>query len=185
MSKELLNSTAHVEVTQETSNAIFAAAKAYSNAENKGLVKRAVLVDLLIGDAGATAGFQTQVADTEGKKGYSPVATAVRNGIVAGWGAKAVRLFNTPSKDLPPLGKFERNNMKRALGSRMDKLSDAIDARLNPVEKGPTPRKADDEWLRDAFNAIVKRVESSEGAGDLDLVEISEWLEKSPLRTFA
>lgn len=180
MSKELLNSTANIEVTQETSDAIFAAAKAYSNAENKGLVKRTVLVDLLIAQ-GATAGFQTKVEDTEGKKDYSPVATAVRNGIVAGWGAKEVRLFNTPTKDLPPLGKFGKDKINKALGPRMKKLSDAIDARLNPVEKGPTPRKPDDEWLIEWLAKGRKRVKSSEDAGKLDLVLISEKMEELEL----
>ena len=108
-------------------------------------------------------------------------AVSLREGLVASWGKSAVRLYNTDTKELSDVESAEKRYITKQLGTRMRKLNIALDERLNPVERGPVERKPDDVWLRDTFNAFVKRVETSEGAGDLDLVEIAEWLAKSPL----
>ena len=165
----------------ETNRDIFAAAKSYGDKERKGDVARYVLVDLLIAK-GCVAGFQKKEVNEEGKKVYPPIALATRNGIVAGWGAAVVKLMNTPTKELSPQGRFEKDKHNKALSPRMNKLSDAIDARLNPIDKGPVERKDDAIKIPEMFHALVKRVKSSEGAGDIDLIAVSDWLAKSPIK---
>lgn len=165
----------------ETIDAIFAAAKSWGSKERKGEVARAVLVDQLI-SSGTLPGFHTKVDNAEGKKVYSATAAAVREGVICGWGAGAVKLMNTPTKDLPAQSKFEKDRLNKGLGSRMKKLSATIEARKNPVEKGPTTRKDDAIAIPEIFANLVKRVQTSEGAGDIDLVAVSEWLAKSPLK---
>tara|TARA_R100000995_G_scaffold44236_1_gene20743 strand:+ start:5973 stop:6482 length:510 start_codon:yes stop_codon:yes gene_type:complete len=162
---------------------IYTAAKAYGSAENKSANSKKALVDTLVAE-GVKPGFNKQQDLGDGKKGYIPAAVSVREGLVASWGKSAVRLYNTDTKELSDVESAEKRYITKQLGTRMRKLNIALDERLNPVERGPVERKPDDVWLRDAFNAFVKRVESSEGAGDLDLVEIMEWLKKSPLNTF-
>ena len=159
---------------------IFTAAKAYGSAEKKTASTKAALVDTLIAE-GAKPGFNKQQDLGDGKKGYLPAAQSCRDGLLASFGKTAVRIYNTDTKELSDNERAEKRNITQQLGSRMGKINKALDERLNPVERGPVERKPDDVWLRDAYNALCKRVESSEGAGDLDLVEIAEWLAKSPL----
>ena len=163
---------------------IYAAAKAYGQADVKTAKTKAAVIDTLVA-GGVKPGFNKQQDLGDGKKGYIPAAVSLREGLVAGWGKTAARIWGTDKKELSDAEKASKDLLVKNVGSRMRKFSSALEQRLNPVERGPVERKPDDVWLRDAFNAIVKRVESSEGAGDLDLVEISEWLEKSPLRIFA
>tara|TARA_R100000781_G_scaffold114992_1_gene88315 strand:+ start:3576 stop:4046 length:471 start_codon:yes stop_codon:yes gene_type:complete len=106
---------------------------------------------------------------------------AVDAGIVASFTKTTQALLKTPTKELLDANKAEKRYAQQQIGSRRAKIIKALDERLNPVERGPVERKPDDVWLRDTFNAFVKRVETSEGAGDLDLVEIADWLAKSPL----
>ena len=159
----------------EISVDIFDLAKSYANKELKGTKARSLLIDALIAE-GCVAGFQKKEANAEGKKVYSPITLATRNGIYAGWGAAAVKLANTPTKELSPQGKFEKDKQHKALGSRMNKLSDAIDARSNPVDKGPVARKDDGVAIPEIFASLVKRVKTSKGAGNLDLVTLNEKL---------
>tara|TARA_R100001163_G_scaffold52179_1_gene39558 strand:+ start:552 stop:1019 length:468 start_codon:yes stop_codon:yes gene_type:complete len=110
-----------------------------------------------------------------------PVRVTVDAGIVASFTKTDQSLLDTPTKELLGANKTAKRYAQQQIGSRRDKIIKALDKRLNPVERGPVERKPDDVWLRDTFNAFVKRVETSEGAGDLDLVEIADWLAKSPL----
>ena len=159
---------------------IYTAAKAYGQADVKTAKTKAAVLDTLVAE-GVKPGFNKQQDLGDGKKGYIPAAVSLREGLVAGWGKTAVRLYNTDKKDLSEEEQASKDLLIKNLGSRMSKFSDALGQRLNPVERGPVERKPDDVWLRDTFNAFVKRVETSEGAGDLDLVEIADWLAKSPL----
>lgn len=162
------------------SNPIFAAAKAYGQADVKTAKTKAAVIDTLVAE-GVKPGFNKQQDLGDGKKGYTPAAVSLREGLVAGWGKTAVRIWNTDTKELSEEERASKDLLNKNLGSRMRKFSNALEQRLNPVERGPVERKPDDVWLRDTFNAFVKRVETSEGAGDLDLVEIADWLAKSPL----
>ena len=160
---------------------IFNAAKAYASADNKAGVTRSALVDLLVAE-GVMPGFNKQQTLGDGKKGYLPNAIACRDGIVAAWGKQAITLWNSDTKTLSEENKAAKRHMIMQVGTRMNKINKALDERLNPVEKGPTPRKADDKFLREWLALGVKRVESSEGAGDLDLVETAQWLARSPIK---
>jgi hypothetical protein len=160
---------------------IFTAAKAYASADNKAGITRSILVDLLVAE-GVIVGFNKQQTLDDGKKGYTPDAIACRDGIVAAWGKKAITLWNSDTKTLSEENKAAKRHMIMQVGTRMNKINKALDERLNPVEQGPTPRKADDKFLREWLALGAKRVESSDGAGDLDLVEITEWIAKSPIK---
>ena len=164
-------------------DSIYTAARAYGSAEKKSASMKAALVDILVAD-GVKPGFQKQQDLGDGRKGYLPAAQSCRDGLLASFGKAAVRIYNTDTKELSDAERAEKRNITQQLGSRMGKINAALDGRLNPVDRMSVERKPDDVWLRDAFNAFVKRVETSEGAGDLDLVEIMEWLKKSPLNTF-
>jgi len=161
-------------------NPIYSAAKAYGSAESKSATSKKALVDTLVAE-GVKPGFNKQQDLGEGKKGYTPAAISVREGLVASWGKVDARIYASDKADLSDEEKARKDYIVKQLGTRMSKISRALEARLNPVERGPVERKPDDVWLRDTFNAFVKRVETSEGAGNLDLVEIAEWLAKSPL----
>ena len=150
-----------------------------AKAENKSALTRSLLVDELIA-VGMTETFNTQ-RKIDGKMAYLPEAQDCRTAIVAAYGRKAQKLMSTPTKDLADSAKTEKRLVTQQVGSRMSKIAKEIGYRLNPQERGTVERKPDDVWMRDAYNAFVKRVETSEGAGDLDLVEIAEWLAKSPL----
>jgi hypothetical protein len=165
--------------TLETLETVFNAAKAYSGLEKKGDMARTALVDLLIAN-NVRPGFHTRTENAEGKKVYSAIAVATRNGIIAGWGSGAVRMMATPTKELTPQGKFEKDAMNKALGSRMNKISEAIETRLNPpVAKEPGTRKDDNEWFAAWLADGLKRAQSSETL-KCDVVELTTWLKASP-----
>ena len=161
------------------SNPIYAAARAYGSAEKKTSSLKSTLVDLLIAE-GVQPGFNKQQVLEDGKKGYIPAAVYCRDGLLASYGKAAVRIFNTDTKELSPSEKAEKRYITQQLGTNMRKVNTALDERLNPVERGPVERKPDDVWFRDWFNSGLKRVETSEGADNLDLVEIAEWLASAP-----
>ena len=161
------------------SNPIYTAAKAYGQADVKTAKTKAAVIDTLVAE-GVKPGFNKQQDLGDGKKGYIPAAVSLREGLVAGWGKTAVRIWNTDTKELSEEERASKDLLNKNLGSRMRKFSNALEQRLNPVERGPVERKPDDVWFRDWFNSGLKRVETSEGADNLDLVEVAEWLASAP-----
>jgi len=105
---------------------------------------------------------------------------AVDAGIVASFTKTTQALLKTPTKELLDANKAEKRYAQQQIGSRRAKIIKALDERLNPVERGPVERKPDDVWFRDWFNSGLKRVETSEGADNIDLVEVAEWLASAP-----
>ena len=144
----------------------------YSAAVDKTGKTLTALVDHMVAD-------DISVVDLKDKE--CPARVSVDAGIVSSFTKTAQKLLVTPTKELSDVDKSAKRYAQQQIGSRRNKIVKALDERLNPVERGPVERKPDDVWLRDTFNAFVKRVETSEGAGDLDLVEIADWLAKSPL----
>ena len=144
----------------------------YSAAVDKTGKTLTALVDHMVAD-------DISVADLKDKE--CAIRAAVDAGITASFTKPTQNLLTTPTKELTDVNKAAKRYAQQQIGSRRNKIVKALDDRLNPVERGPVERKPDDTWIREAFTAMVKRVETSEGAGDLDLVEIAEWLAKSPL----
>lgn len=144
----------------------------YSTAVDKTGKTLSALIDHMVAD-------DISISDLKDKE--CPARASVDAGITASFAKTTQRLLATPTKDLSDSDKGAKRYAQQQIGSRRNKIVKALDDRLNPVERGPVERKPDDTWIREAFTAMVKRVETSEGAGDLDLVEIAEWLAKSPL----
>jgi hypothetical protein len=159
-------------------NIIQDAAKKWSTDKNKSGVSLALLLDALVADGVTLADFK---APPKGEDAH-PARVACDAGVLASYGVAAVKLQATPTKNLSYRDKGTKRYITQQIASRRAKIAKALDARLNPVEKGPTPRKADDVFLAEWLAAGKKRVESSEGAGDLDLVETAQWLAKSPIK---
>ena len=109
-----------------------------------------------------------------------PKRKTIDAGIVASFSKSDQYVLITPTKELSDVQKGAKRYAHQQLGSRRSKIIKALGDRLNPVERGPVERKPDDIWFRDWYNSGLKRAETSEGADDLDIVEITEWLAKSP-----
>ena len=148
------------------------AAKTWSSSETRSGNSLQTLLDVMIAN-GATV---ETLKDKE-----HPVTVDCNRGIMASFGKTAVKLADTPTKELSKQGKSDKRHNRQQQGSRFSKIAKALNKRLNPDVSGPTPRKPDAQWLRKWFADGVKRVETSEGAESIDLVEVSEWLSASPL----
>jgi hypothetical protein len=159
-------------------NIIQDAAKKWSTDTNKSGISLALLLDALVADGVTLASFK---APPKGEDAH-PARIACDAGVLASYGVTAVKLQASTTKDLSDKDKATKRYNQQQVGSRRAKIAKALDARLNPVEKGPTPRKADDAFLIEWLATGKKRVESSEGAGNIDLVALAEWLAKSPIK---
>tara|TARA_R110000824_G_scaffold48359_1_gene136573 strand:- start:62 stop:553 length:492 start_codon:yes stop_codon:yes gene_type:complete len=162
----------------EMFDTIQTAAKKWSNDVTKSGASMSVLLDALIAEGATLESFKAPAKGEEA----NPTRKACDAGVLASYGVGAVKIQATTTKDLSDKDKATKRYNQQQVASRRAKIAKALDARLNPVDKGPTPRKADDKFLREWLALGVKRVETSDGAGDLDLVEMKEWLEDCPIK---
>ena len=161
-------------------NPIYNAAKAYGQADVKTAKTKAAVIDTLVAE-GVKPGFNKQQDLGDGKKGYIPAAVSLREGLVAGWGKTAERIWNTDTKELSDAEKASKDLLNKNVGSRMRKFNIALEQRLNPVERGPVARKDDNEWFAAWLADGLKRAQSSEKL-KCDAVELTDWLAKSPIK---
>ena len=154
------------------------AAKKWSSDITKTGASLSILLDALVAEGATLENFK---APAKGEEAH-PTRMACDAGILASYGVGAVKIQATTTKDLSDKDKATKRYNQQQVASRRAKIAKALDARLNPVERGPTPRKPDHEFLIEWLATGKKRVESSEGAGKIDLVEMAEWLEDCPIK---
>jgi hypothetical protein len=159
--------------TLENQQTVYNAVKSWSSAHDKAGKQMVTVIDALVA-SGVT------VATLDDKE--SPYRQSVDDGIVASFGAAIMRLMDTPTKELDDARKVSKRYAQQQVGSRRSKIKKQLDARLNPVEQGPTPRKPDDKFLREWLAIGEKRITTSEGAGDIDLVAMMEWIATCPIK---
>jgi hypothetical protein len=165
-------------MSNEMSNVIAAAAKKWSDNLHKAGASMSVLLDALVAEGATVACFDSPA---KGESAHH-VRIACDAGVLASYGVAAVRLQATTTKDLSDKDKATKRYNQQQVASRRAKIAKALDARLNPVTKGPVARKDDAIVIPEMFHALAKRVETSEGAGNIDLVEMSEWIKDCPIK---
>ena len=164
-------------MSNEMSNVIAAAAKKWSSDVTKTGASMSVLIDALVAEGATMACFDVPA---KGESAHH-VRIACDAGVLASYGVAAVRLQATTTKDLSDKDKATKRYNQQQVGSRRAKIAKALDARLNPVAKGPVARKDDNEWFAAWWAEGLKRAQSSEKL-KCDAVELTDWLAKSPIK---
>ena len=149
-------------------------AEAWSKNKTGEVKSLQLLIDELV-TQGQAKGWHLKNKNKEGTREYSPQATDVRFGIVKSLGKKKLALFLLTGKQDKETAAAQRA-VKQELSSRMDNVVKALHARQNPNKNKQPGRKDDGVAIPEIFASLVKRVKSSEGAGDLDLVTLTEKL---------
>ena len=156
-----------------------AASKKWSDSETRTTSSMQVLLDAIIASDGGMEIFDKTPKGAE----KNPIRVAVEHGIMASYGAKAVKLADTPTKDLSDENKATKRYNRQQVGTRFGKVKGALDRRLNPDKYAKTKERTDDNiWLPARIAELRKRIETTEDYNG-DLVELSEWMDACPIAT--
>tara|TARA_R100001530_G_scaffold30587_1_gene24073 strand:+ start:267 stop:908 length:642 start_codon:yes stop_codon:yes gene_type:complete len=150
--------------------------KKWSSGVTRNANTLALIVDAIIaGSENAMAVF-----DKTPKGGDpNPLRVEVERGIVASFGAKAITLSESNTKELSDTDKATKRYNRQQVGSRLSKVKQAVHKRLNP-DSGSKGRTDDNVAIPRMIAELKARIQSSETFNG-DLVALSEWVEKCPL----
>jgi len=153
------------------------ASRKWSDSETRTYSSLQVLLDAIIANDGGMEIFDTTPKGAE----KNPIRVAVENGIMASYGKKAVKLADTPTKELSDKDKATKRYNRQQVGARTSKVKIALDKRLNPDKYAKTKERTDDNvWLPARIAELRNRIESSETYNG-DLVALSEWMDACPI----
>jgi len=156
---------------------VLTASKKWSDSETRTASSMQVLLDAIIASDGGMEIFDKTPKGTE----KNPIRVAVERGIMASYGAKAVKLADTPTKDLSDENKATKRYNRQQVGTRFGKVKGALDRRLNPDKFADTKARTDDNVkIPNMIAELRKRIETSEDFNG-DLVALSEWMDVCPV----
>ena len=158
---------------------VLTASKKWSDSETRTASSMQLLLDAIIASDGGMEIFDKTPKGAE----ENPIRTAVESGIMASYGANAVKLAATITKELSDKDKANKRYNRQQVGTRFDKVKKALDRRLNPDKFADTKARTDDNVkIPNMIAELRKRIETSEIFNG-DLVGLSEWMDACPIST--
>ena len=164
-------------------NGVLTASQKWSDLNTRTANSMQVLLDAIIANYDGKTDAMEVFDKTSKNAEKNPICAAVERGILASYGKKAVKLADTPTKELSDKDKATKRYNRGQVGSRASKVKIALDKRLNPDKYAKTKERTDDNiWLPTRVAELRKRIETSETYSG-DLVELSEWMDACPIST--
>ena len=110
------------------------ASRKWSDSETRTSAALQLVVDAIIANDGGMDIFDKTPKGAE----KNPICWNVERGILASFGKRAVKLADTPTKELSDKDKATKRYNRQQVGSRRDKVKLALDKRLNPDKYAKT-----------------------------------------------
>ena len=157
---------------------VLTASKKWSDSETRTYSSLQVLLDAIIASDGGMEVFDKTPKNAE----KNPIRVAVEDGIMASYGAKAVKLAATPTKEIKSdKDKATKRYNRQQVGTRFGKVKVAKDKRLNPDKYAKAKERTDDNVkIPNMIAELRKRIETSEDFNG-DLVALSDWMDACPV----
>jgi hypothetical protein len=154
-----------------------AASKKWSDSETRTGTALQLVLDAICANGGGMEIFDKTPKGEE----KNPICAAVEGGIMASYGVKAVKLADTPTKELSDKDKATKRYNRQQVASRSSKVKIALDKRLNPDKYAKTKERTDDNVkIPNMIAELRKRIETSEDFNG-DLVALSDWMDACPV----
>ena len=154
-----------------------AASKKWSDSETRTGTNMQLVLDTICANGGGMEMFDTPARGTE----KPPILVALHRGIMASFGKKAVKLADTPTKELSDKDKATKRYNRQQVGTRASKVKIALDKRLNPDKYAKTKERTDDNIkIPNMLSDLDKRIKTSKDLTVCDTVELVEWMRDCP-----
>ena len=155
---------------------LFDLSKKWSSGMTRNANTLALIVDTIVASSkNAMAVFDKPPKGAE----PNPIRVEIERGIFASYGAKAVKLSDTSTKELSDEDKATKRYNRQQVGSRLSKVKQAVHKRLNPDSESKG-RTDDNVAIPRMIADLKKRIQSSE-TFDGDTVALTEWVNDCPL----